>query len=210
MHDVSGNSFAGISDATTWNFTTEDISLPSVAITSSESGTVNGNFDVTITFSEIVTGFTSDDVTLVNGSIVSFTESTAGQIWTVTIEPITDGDITVDISAGVAQDAAGNDNTISNQFSITYESGVGFEDQIPYEISIYSIGNRVIVEFTNEGNYQFDTGVIEVHNLLGQKIVETKIKDFVKFETKVDHVSQIYIVKVIIDGIDYTKNLYIE
>ncbi|NOQ23807.1 MAG: hypothetical protein GQ564_00455 [Bacteroidales bacterium] len=210
FHDLSGNSFAGISDVTIWSFTTEDIVLPSVEITSSESGTVDGNFDVTITFSEIVTGFTSDDVTVVNGSIVTFTETTAGQIWTVTIEPITIGDVIIDISTGVVQDAAGNANTTSNQFSINYDSGVGFEDQIPYEISIYSIGNKVIVDFTNEGNYQFDTGIIEVHNLLGQKIVETKIKDFVKFETKVDHVSQIYIVKVIIDGVDYTKNLYIE
>ncbi len=187
-----------------------DTTSPSVTITSAESGTVTGNFDITIIFSEVVTGFISDDITVVNGSVNSFTESTAGEIWTVTIAPVTDGDVTVDVNAGLAQDAAGNDNTAADQFSIYYDSGVGFEDMIPYEISIYSLENRVIVEFTNEGNYQFEKGVVEVYNLLGQKITSSKINDFVKFETKVEHVSQIYIVKVVIDGVPYTKRLYIE
>ena len=210
FHDESGNSFAGISDQTTWNFTAGDITQPSVTITSSETGTVTGNFDVTITFSELVTGFTSDDITVTNATVGTFTESTADLIWTVTIEPIADGDVTVDINGGVAQDAAGNVNTAANQFSVVYDSGTGFEDIIPYEISIYSIENRVILEFTNEGNYQFNKGVIEIYNLLGQKIADTEINNFVKFETELDHVSQIYIVKVVIDGIPYTKRLYIE
>jgi methionine-rich copper-binding protein CopC len=210
FHDESGNAFTGISDQTVWNFTTEDVTQPTVAITSTASGTVNGSFDVTITFSEVVTGFTEGDVTLVNGSISEFTETTTGQVWTLTIEPVADGDVTVDVNAGVAQDAAGNNNIAATQFSIVYDSGVGFEDIIPYEISIYSIKNRVIIDFTNEGNYQFKEGLIEVYNLLGQKIVEKNIEKFERFETEVEHVTQIYVVKVIIDGTEYTKRLYIE
>ncbi|MCD4834673.1 MAG: Ig-like domain-containing protein [Bacteroidales bacterium] len=207
---VAETSIGNVNNASNTANITYDTTSPSVTITSVESGTVTGNFDITITFSEVVTGFTSDDITVVNGSVNSFTASTADQIWTVTIAPVTDGDVTVNISAGLAQDAAGNDNTAADQFSITYDSGVGFEDLIPYEISIYSLENRVIVEFTNEGNYQFEKGIIEVYNLLGQKITSSNINDFVKFETKVEHVSQIYIVKVVIDGVPYTKRLYIE
>jgi len=210
FHDETGNSFAGITDQNTWNFVTEDISQPTVAITSSASGTVTGNFDVVITFSEIVAGFTSDDIAIVNGSIINFIETTTDMVWTVTIEPVADGNVTVDVAANVAQDAAGNSNTAATQFSIVYDSGVGFEDLIPYEISIYSVENRVIVEFINDGNYQFEQGKIEVYNLLGQKIVESEINDFTKFETVVEHVSQIYVVKVIIDNENYTRRLYIE
>ncbi|MCK5171250.1 MAG: hypothetical protein KAQ75_15335, partial [Bacteroidales bacterium] len=207
---VAETSIGNVNNASNTVNITYDTTSPLVTITSAESGTVTGNFDITITFSEVVTGFTSGDITVVNGSITDSTEITANTVWTMTIEPVTDGDVTVDVSAGLAQDAAGNANTAADQFSIYYDSGVGFEDMIPYEISIYSLENRVIVEFTNEGNYQFGKGVIEVYNLLGQKITGTNINDFVKFETKVEHVSQIYIVKVVIDGVPYTKRLYIE
>lgn len=210
FHDESGNSFEGISDATTWNFTTADVSQPTVAITSTVSGTVTGSFNVIITFSEVVSGFVEEDITVGNGAITSFEETTTGKVWTVTIEPVSDGNVTVDIAAGVTQDAAGNTNTAATQFSIVYDSGVGVETIIPFEISIYSIENKVIVEFSNEGNYQFKEGLIEVYNLLGQKIVEKQINDFERFETQVDYVTQIYVVKVIIDGSDYSKRLYIE
>ena len=210
FHDLSGNSFAGISDNTYWNFSTEDISQPTVTITSSESGTVTGNFNITITFSEIVSGFVSTDVDVVNGNLTNFTETTAGTVWTATIEPINDGEVTVDISAGVAQDASGNTNFAASQYSILYDSGVGIEDIINYELSIYSINDRVIVEFFNNNNYVFDEGKIEIYNLVGQKIVESDINDFTRFETKVKHVSQVYVVKVIIDDSEYTKRLFVE
>ncbi len=189
---------------------TYDTTSPSVTITSTESDPTNVSpFEVTIEFSEEVTGFEIGDIAVGNGAVANL--NTSDNItFTADITPTTDGEVTVDINAGLAQDAAGNLNTAADQFSITYNSGVGFEDILPYEISIYSIDNRVIVKFTNEGNYQFEKGVIEVYNLLGQKITASNINNFVKFETKVEHVSQIYIVKVVIDGVPYTKRLYIE
>ncbi len=210
FHDQAGNGFAGIDNEATWTFTTEDITQPTVTITSTASGTVNDNFDVVITFSETVTGFTSEDVDVINGSIINFTQTTTNQVWTVTIDPIADGEVTVDVGGGVAQDAAGNNNTAAIQFSVVYDSGVGFEDIIPYEISIYSFENKVIVEFENMNNHQFEKGKIEIYNLLGQKIVESELNNFVKFETEVEHVSQIYVVKLTIDDSEYSKRLYIE
>ncbi|PLX10181.1 MAG: hypothetical protein C0597_17235 [Marinilabiliales bacterium] len=211
FHDLSGNSFAGISDATTWNFSTEDIGQPSVTISSAESGTVTGNFVVTITFSEAVTGFESTDIDVSNANLSGFNNVTNGIAWTVVVEPVTDGEVTVDVLAGVAQDAAGNNNTAATQFSVTYDSGnVGFEEIISYQLSIYSLGDRVIVEFFNENNYNFEEGKIEIYNLVGQKIVESDINDFTRFETSVKHVSQVYVVKVIIDDSEYTKRLFVE
>ena len=57
---------------------------------------------------------------------------------------------------------------------------------------------------------KFEKGVVEIYNLLGQKIASSNINNFVKFENEVEYVSQIYIVKVVIDGVPYTKRLYIE
>ncbi|MBU8893764.1 MAG: Ig-like domain-containing protein [Bacteroidales bacterium] len=213
FEDLAGNKYSGITDESIWNFTTEeDITPPSVEITSTESGTVTGNFDVVITFSETVTGFTSGDVAVSNGSVNTFTETVAGQIWTVTIEPTNDGTVTVDVNAGVAQDIAGNDNIAADQFSIVFDTGgVGVEEIIPYEIMIYSVENNVILEFINESNYQFKEGLLEVYNLLGQKMISENITDFVKFKAKVDNsASQIYIVKVVIDDSSYIKRLFIE
>ncbi|MCH8069291.1 MAG: hypothetical protein IID16_08525, partial [Candidatus Marinimicrobia bacterium] len=74
---------------------------------------------ITVTFSESVTGFVEGDITVGNGSVSNFTGS--GTTYTFYVTPSTDGDITVDIAAGVAQIAAGSDNTAASQFSITYD-----------------------------------------------------------------------------------------
>ena len=212
FEDVTGNKYIGITDETIWNFVTEtDITSPTVEITSSETGTVTGNFDIVITFSENVTGFESGDVIVGNGTVANFSETVAGKIWTVTIDPTNDGNVTVNINAGVAQDAAGNDNLAASQFVITYDAGVGIIEVIPYEIKIYADRNYVVLEFKNEGEYQFNEGRIEVYNLLGQKIISENIDNFVRFKTKVNNSAfQIYVVKVIIDEQTYIKRLFIE
>jgi len=212
FEDVTGNKYAGITDETIWEFATEaDITSPIVEITSSESGTVTGSFEVLISFSENVIGFTSDDVTVDNGTIAGTSETIAAQAWTVTINPTSDGTVIVNVDAGVVQDGAGNDNLAADQFTITYDAGVGIVEIIPYEINIFADRNFVVLEFTNESEYQFNEGRIEIYNLLGQKMISENIDDFVRFTTEVDNsASQIYIVKVIIDEQTYIKRLFIE
>ncbi|MEZ4705112.1 MAG: Ig-like domain-containing protein [Bdellovibrionota bacterium] len=99
---------------------TYDGSAPSVSITSSESSPTNTSpIPVTITFSESVTGFVVGDITVGNGSASNFAGS--GTTYTVDVTPSSDGSVTVDVAGGVAQDAAGNNNTAASQFSITYD-----------------------------------------------------------------------------------------
>ena len=58
IDDLSGNSYAGINDTTTFNFTTGDGQAPTVLVTGPSGLTaVNGAFTATATFSENVTGF---------------------------------------------------------------------------------------------------------------------------------------------------------
>ncbi|MCP2671227.1 Ig-like domain-containing protein, partial [Maricaulaceae bacterium EIL42A08] len=60
-------------------------------------------------------------ITVGNGSVTRFATASAS-VYSAEITPAADGTITVDVAAGVAQDAAGNDNTAATQFSIESDS----------------------------------------------------------------------------------------
>jgi len=104
--------------------TSEDTTPPTVEITSTVSGSTNTSpVPMTATFSEDVTGFEVGDITVGNGAAGSFAGS--GADYTFDVTPTADGEVTVDIHAGVAEDAAGNPNfEAATQFSITYDSTV--------------------------------------------------------------------------------------
>ena len=104
-----------------------------VAITAGEGiDVVNGenrvdgdSFNVTITFSEdIGTTFTHSDITSTNAETIitaDLTTDTAGLVFTVTVRP-TDGfsgDLTLQVAAGVANDASNKANEASNTFTAT-------------------------------------------------------------------------------------------
>ena len=70
--DAAGND----NNAATQSVQAVDTLAPTVVITDDESGTANiasGDITYTFTFSETVTGFTSDDVTVANGTKGTFT-----------------------------------------------------------------------------------------------------------------------------------------
>lgn len=91
---------------------------PTVSITS--PGTTNptnvNSFSITITFNESVSNFVSGDISVSNGSLSNFSGS--GTTYTATVTPTADGTVAVDVTAGVADDAAGNTNTAAAQFSV--------------------------------------------------------------------------------------------
>ena len=93
-----------------------DLTGPEVEITSEAMGAVNGAFEVTITFSEAVTGFEQSEITVTNGTVSSFSGS--GTSYTVEITPSANGAVTVEIAANVAEDAAGNGNQAAGPFVI--------------------------------------------------------------------------------------------
>ena len=170
--DAAGNDNSAAAQAVTigWN--------PSVDITG-EPSIVNSTdpYDITIEFSEIVTGFVVSDIVVVNGSATSFTDNGDGT-FSVEITPDGNGDITVDIAAGVAQDAAGNDNTAAAQALTIWDTGnpsvdITGEPTIvnsadPYEITIefsenvtgfdisdIVVANGLATSFTDNGDGTF-------------------------------------------------------
>ena len=104
---------AGYDNSATEPFTvTADLESPTVTITG-PTDTQNGPFDITITFSEDVTGFGQGDITVGNGSITAFSGS--GNTYTATITPAATGTVTIDVPASVANDSAGNGNSAAEE-----------------------------------------------------------------------------------------------
>ena len=79
--------------------------------------TSDGPFTATFTFSEPVTGFAVEDITVGNGTASEFANTETGTTWTALITPSADGEVTVDVAADVAADEAGNGNTAAAQAS---------------------------------------------------------------------------------------------
>ena len=88
-------------------------SLPSVSVSraaGSEDTKVRPGspISLTATFSRPVSGFTVDDITVSNGAVDNFAGS--GAVYTFDVTPNAIGEVTVDISAGAAEDTGGNGN----------------------------------------------------------------------------------------------------
>ena len=96
-----------------------DVTSPDVSI-SIPAGVQTGAFDVTITFTEAVSGFEQADLTLFGDATVSITawSSTDDTVFTATITPTAGGVVQVSVAAGVATDAADNNNTASGTQTI--------------------------------------------------------------------------------------------
>jgi hypothetical protein len=98
----------------------KDATEPGVVISGAPAETNNTPFGITITFDEVVTGFVLDEITAVNATVGSF--AGVGDVYTATITPDGAGDITIDIAAGVAEDAATNTNTAAVQAVVAFNN----------------------------------------------------------------------------------------
>ena len=100
-----------------------DTTAPSVSI-SVPSGTQNGAFDATLTFSEAVSNFLQEDLSLsgtASATLTGWSANTENTIYTATITPTTSGTVTLNVAANVATDTANNGNTAATEKSITVD-----------------------------------------------------------------------------------------
>lgn len=99
---------------------TSDRTPPTAAVTSSAADPTSTNpIPFTVTFSEVVTGFTAGDVSVTNGSVTNFSGS--GTTYTFSVVPSGNGvQVDVSVPVGVAEDAAANGNAVSNTESRTF------------------------------------------------------------------------------------------
>ncbi|QGJ71774.1 Hypothetical protein PBC10988_34830 [Planctomycetales bacterium 10988] len=102
--DDAGNLLVG--DSVTIEY---DGTAPTLMITPDGTLTNSEILLFTFEFSEDVTGFTTEDIVVTNGT-KGFFSTTDGNTYTLSVTPTADGDVTVTVASAVAQDAAGNEN----------------------------------------------------------------------------------------------------
>lgn len=117
-----------------------------------ESETVAGDFEVTAVATEYVFGFSQQDVTVVNGSVQSFSGS--GTSYAFTVRPTNIGDVSVTVPASVMTDGAGNANLASNTVTVAYEQSayIDFDD---YTVSPFDY-------YQDRGDYSIHGGGSEL------------------------------------------------
>ncbi len=124
---------------------------PTASLTTASSGIINTSFDITVTFDEVVTGFTVEDLAINNGTASNFTGS--GTSYSATITPTTDGEVTVSLPENSADDVASNGNITSNQIRIPYDNT---SPEIPVVVSpeatIYTNADTHIISGTHNEN----------------------------------------------------------
>ena len=123
IEDAAGNALTATTPAgTNEDDYVVDNTAPTVEITGVPDPS-SAPFTATFTFSEDVTGFVLGDIGLTNATASGFTMTNA-RVYTALITPATDGAVTVDVAASVAEDEAGNGNTAANQASSTYTAPI--------------------------------------------------------------------------------------
>jgi large repetitive protein len=116
--DVAGNHSEASEEAFAITF---DGSRPSVALSTETGDPTNAaSFEVMITFSKPVVGFSLADLEVVNADLSDFTEIDA-ETYGVVVVPQNDGLVSLSVRENVAADAAGNGNDAAELFVITYD-----------------------------------------------------------------------------------------
>ena len=118
--NVAVNSGSNQNTAATQQTVQVDMTSPTVSITVS-SGVQNGAFDVTVVFSEAVTGFVQSELVVTGtsgASITAWNPQTGGTDYEATITPTSNGTAIFNVAANVAKDTADNQNTAATQKTV--------------------------------------------------------------------------------------------
>ena len=116
-----------------------DTTAPGVNI-SVPSGVQNSAFNVTITFTETVSGFVQSEVSLSGSaaSITSWSANSDNTVYTATITPTASGTVTIGVAANVVTDGAGNNNTAATSKTVTVSVDTVDLDSPSVSISVNS------------------------------------------------------------------------
>ncbi|MDH1632841.1 Ig-like domain-containing protein [Pseudomonas mosselii] len=120
--DAAGNAGAGTTDSN--NYAIDTVRPTATIVVANSSLAIGQTSLVTITFSEVVTGFSNADLTVANGTLSAVSSSDGGITWTATFTPtsaITDATNLITLDNTGVTDAAGNagaGTTDSNNYAI--------------------------------------------------------------------------------------------
>jgi hypothetical protein len=155
---------------------TVDLVAPTVSI-AAFTGPANGAQSAAITLSEPSTNFTLSDLTLTNATA---TLSGSGTNYTAVLTPALSGEVKLSVAEKTFTDAAGNDNTASNEVAVTYDGTLPTVVLSTAAINVSGISSfDVTIEFS-ENVAGFNTDDLNVTNgsvtnLLGSSAIYTAI-----------------------------------
>ncbi|KJH88276.1 glycosyl hydrolase [Pseudomonas fluorescens] len=164
--DLAGNVNVGTADSNNYALDTQ---RPTATVVLSDSSLRPGETaQVTITFSEAVTGFSNDDLSVANGTLSAVSSSDGGLTWTATFTPTLGVSDTTNLiildNTGVS-DAAGNTGTgTTDSANYVVETRVPTATVVVADTAL-SVGETSLVTITfSEAVSGFDNGDLTVSN----------------------------------------------
>ncbi|RJO60928.1 HYR domain-containing protein [candidate division WS5 bacterium] len=125
-----------------------DTIKPTITLSSTSTNSTNiSPISVTATFSENIVGFDVSDITVNNGSVSNFSGS--GSVYTFDATPTSEGVITIDVVAAIAQDLAGNDNLAATQLSRVYDKTPPVITDTPDDITVEASTGSAVVSYAS-------------------------------------------------------------
>ncbi|MDP9783351.1 Ig-like domain-containing protein [Pseudomonas fluorescens] len=164
--DLAGNAGSGTTDSNNYSV---DSQRPTATIVLSDSVLKPGETaQVTITFSEAVTGFSNADLSVANGTLSAVSSSDGGLTWTATFTPtqgVTDASNLITLDNTGVSDAAGNTGA-----GTTDSANYAVETQVPTATIVVAdnalkVGETSLVTITfSEAVSGFDNADLSVSN----------------------------------------------
>ncbi|WP_323176260.1 Ig-like domain-containing protein [Pseudomonas alvandae] len=148
VSDAAGNTGTGTTDSA--NYAVETRVPTATVVVADTALSVSETSQVTITFSEAVSGFDNSDLTVSNGTLSNVSSTDGGVTWTATFTPASN---ITDTSNLISLDTSGVTNVSGN-------SGVGVVDSNNYAIDTVRPGATIVVADTSLGIGQTTTVTI--------------------------------------------------
>ncbi|ROM77365.1 glycosyl hydrolase [Pseudomonas brassicacearum] len=164
--DAAGNANVGTTDSNNYSLDTQ---RPTASIVLSDSQLRPGETaQVTITFTEAVTGFSNADLSVANGTLSAVSSSDGGLTWTATFTPdlgVTDATNLIILDNTGVSDAAGNTGTgTTDSANYTVETRVPTATVVVAD-SALKVGETSLVTITfSEAVSGFDNADLSVSN----------------------------------------------
>jgi hypothetical protein len=128
-----------------------DQTAPTATIsTTATNPTSSSPIPFTVTFSEVVIGFTTNGIMVTNGTVTSALTNT-GTAYSFSVTPTASGVVTVSVAANAAQDAVGNGNLAALPVSLTYTQPIPAPTITSLNPATGPVGTRVTIMGTNLG-----------------------------------------------------------
>ena len=224
--DSSSNSYAGISDTTTINFTTADVTAPTVTFNPADSDTgVGRDSNINIEFNEAIVNADTSEITSSNiasliilkdsnsnGSDLAFSATIDTDKKIITIDPNNNFSLgqTVYVSISAVEDASANETSLSSSTFTVTSTGETIATIIPADSSINVLASsNITIGFNTAIRNLNDTEITNdnIHSLITLKDTDTNGTD-IPFTISINTAKKVITINPISD-LSSGQNIYV-